>query len=96
MSDSRPCVRPGDRLTDDERALVCELEHLCEMGMAIFAAGDAGAIRYAVAILRGTRLAPRKPYHPPTLRELGTLADLTKTQPAASLPFGHPAKPTGM
>lgn len=37
-----------------------------------------------------------KPYHPPVLRELGTVADLTCTQPAASLPVGHPAKPTGM
>lgn len=91
---------PGSRLTnfltDDGRALTSLTEALCHEAMALLAAGDAGAIRYAVAILRGTRLAPRKPYHTPTLRELGTIADLTKTQPAASLPIGHPAKPTGM
>lgn len=47
--------------TDEERALVVELVMLYREGQAILAAADPSAVRYALAVLRETRLARRTP-----------------------------------
>lgn len=51
--------RLKDELTDEERAFIVELVMLYREGQDILAAGDASAIRYALAVLRETRLARR-------------------------------------